>query len=298
MHRNRILAQISLIIFLLNIVLAAPIVVQEIHEARNDELVVAEDATVMSQKWRKLEAASSDRLTAPRSYPPDAQDAVASPQHSSSSDGSTSSGYPAPHLSSDESVSGYSWMLDRPPRLSPHGPAPPHDWASPHASSSGSSQFSNLAIDVAFPEPVTVHGLALAPEPEIVELPPSPQHTGLDHAATETHSPPDRFTPSLQSLSGSGGSVPSHASISSAGSVTSVPLHHSTPQGPAQILTPHVSPPPSSPPTETLPITAEFFNNNLMKKLKIAAGVATVGGTAAIATIMGLKIKHQDRRDD
>ncbi|KAF8493260.1 hypothetical protein F5888DRAFT_1725438 [Russula emetica] len=135
MHRYRILAQISHILSILNLVLAAPIVVQGIHEARADEMVVAEDVVAMPKKWRELEAAS-DRSVSPRSI----LDAIASPQHSSSSDGSTSSGYPAPYLSSDSSVSGYSWLLDRPPRLSPDLSASLHESASPHPSSSGSPE--------------------------------------------------------------------------------------------------------------------------------------------------------------
>jgi hypothetical protein len=51
MHRYRIVAQISLILSILNLVLAAPIVVQEIHEARGDEMVVAEDVPAMPKKW-------------------------------------------------------------------------------------------------------------------------------------------------------------------------------------------------------------------------------------------------------
>jgi hypothetical protein len=92
MYRYRIVTQISLIISILNLVLVAPIVVQGIHEARGDKMVVGEDvaASGMPKKWRELEAASA-RSTDPPSSP----DAMASPQHSS--DGSTSSGYSAPY---------------------------------------------------------------------------------------------------------------------------------------------------------------------------------------------------------
>jgi hypothetical protein len=66
-------AQISLILSILNLVLAAPIVVHEVHEARPDELVVVEDVAAMPKKpeWRKLEAidlsprASSDAMASP-----------------------------------------------------------------------------------------------------------------------------------------------------------------------------------------------------------------------------------------
>ena len=141
MHRNRIVAQISVIHSILNPVLSAPIVLQGIHEAHGDEMVVAEDVAAMPKKWRELDAAS-DKSMSPRSFP----DALASPQHSSSSDGLASSGYPAPYLSSDSSVSGYSWLLDRPPRLDLHLPASLHESTSPHPSSSGSSEIALPAV--------------------------------------------------------------------------------------------------------------------------------------------------------
>jgi len=56
------------------------------------------------------------------------------------------------------------------------------------------------------------------------------------------------------------------------------------------------SPPsPLSPPTETPQENAEFFNKNMMRKLKIAAGVLVIGG--AIAGIAGSQIKHHEHRD-
>jgi hypothetical protein len=239
MHRYRIIvAQISLILPILNLVLAAPIVAQEIYKARGDEMVVAE-------------------ATSPHSSP----DAMASPQHSSSSDGSTSSGYPSPYLSSVSSVSGYSWLLDRPSRLSPNRPAS----ASPRPSSSVSSEIAlpewlqGLAPEIPPPLPLLLQGLP-SPNPSFSgssEIPPSPQLTESDRSTTETYSPSDQFTlshhPSSEDLSASDGSVPS----------------------------------PSSLPTETPPDRAEFFinNENMMKKLKIVAGVVIVGG--AIAGIVG-----------
>jgi hypothetical protein len=131
MHRYRIVSQISFIFSIPDLVLSAPRIVQGIHGARGDEMIVAEDVAVMSKKRRELDAAP-DRSMSPRSSP----NAVSSPPHLSSLDGSTSSGYPAPHLSSDESISGYSWMLVRPsrPSLSPHPPASLYESASPHLS--------------------------------------------------------------------------------------------------------------------------------------------------------------------
>ncbi|KAN0113873.1 hypothetical protein V8E52_007345 [Russula decolorans] len=281
MHQYKIVAQISLILSILNLDLAAPVVVRQIHEARGDMMVVEEDVAAMPKKWHELEAAL-DRSPSPRSP----ADAMASPQHSSSSDGSTSPGYPAPYLSSDSSDSGYSWLLDRPPRLSPNPPPSLYESASPHLSSSGPS-----------------------------EIPPSPQLTESDRATatTETFSPSDRLTPSHHPsslstdslswryrnpwfsdesmstdstpyLSASGGSGGSPSSYSSAleGPAPSlepisggpVPSHHSMPEGFAPSLTSDGSPPsPSSPPTETPPDNAEFFNKNMMKKIGIVAGV-------------------------
>ena len=223
MHRYRIVAQISLIFSTLNLVFAAPKVGQGIHEAHGNETVVAGDVAAMPKQWRELEA-ESDRSTSPRST----SDDLASPQHSSSSDGSTSSGYPAPYLSSDSSVSGYSWLLDRPPRLSPGHPASLYDSASPsHPSSSGSTEIPLLAVlqglapeapqlwhippwrQVSAPEDVPLPPLwllQLGPLPHSSssgssETPPSPQLTGSDRATTETYSPLDQFTPSHHPLS-------------------------------------------------------------------------------------------------
>jgi len=372
------------------------------------------------KRWRQLEA-GPDRPTSPPSE--SSPDAMASPQHSSSSDGSTSSGYPAPHLSSDESISGYSWLLDRPPRLSPNLPASLHESASlsPSGSSSGSSEISSPAVSqglapdvLRVPLGIRWHLYLLAREmgpfppalfqvfalPEHLsssssvssEIPSSPQLTtgseSSDRATPETYSPSDQFTSShfpsslssadsfsrinpwfsdesmpstpyssasVGSLSVSDGPVPSHDSISggsvpshhlsslspadpfmwrdpwissdsistpyssaSGGSLSShylsasdgpvpshdsmsvpshdsmsVPSHLSMPEEFAPSLTPDGSPPsPSSPPTETPPYNAKFFNENMMRKLKIAAGVTIVGGV--IAGIVGSQIKHRD----
>jgi hypothetical protein len=169
MHRYRITVQISLIFSILNLVLAAPVVVQEIHEARGDEM-----------------------STPPQPLP----DAMAPPQHSSSSslDGSTSSGYPTPYLSPDSSDSGYSWLLDRPPRLSPDLPVSLHEPASPYPSGSGSPE---IQLPASFePEeipssPPAAWGLA-----HPLHYPSSSGSSGSDRATTETYSPQDEFTPS------------------------------------------------------------------------------------------------------
>lgn len=84
-----------------------------------------------------------------------------------------------------------------------------------------------------------------------------------------------------------------------------MPSHHSMPGGLApslipdespQSLIPYGSPPSHSPPpAETPPDNAEFFNENMMKKLKIVAGVVIIGGV--IASIAGTQIKHRDCED-
>jgi hypothetical protein len=68
MHRYRIVAQISLILSILNLVLAAPIAVQEIHEARGNKMVVAEDVAAKPNK-RLDSDSTSDRWTPPPSSP-------------------------------------------------------------------------------------------------------------------------------------------------------------------------------------------------------------------------------------
>jgi hypothetical protein len=89
--------------------------------------------------------------------------------------------------------------------------------------------------------------------------------------------------------SASGGSLSSHYDSALGGSVPSHDLI-SIPEGLAPSLTPDGPPPsPSSPP----PDSARFFNKNMMKKLKIVAGVTIVGGI--IAGIAGSRIKHKHR---
>jgi hypothetical protein len=213
MHRYRIVARIYLILSILNLVLAAPVVVQRMYEVRADDLPdlemgVAAAVEDMEALPGELEAASNrptsplgsppspnamaspqhsldgsmslppspnamaslqHSLDGPMSPRPSSPNAMASPQHSldgsmsprpsspnamaspqhslggpmsppsspnvivsphHSLDGSATSGYPTPHLSSASSASGYSWMLERLPRLSPMRPVSPHATAS------------------------------------------------------------------------------------------------------------------------------------------------------------------------
>ncbi|KAF8493242.1 hypothetical protein F5888DRAFT_1636716 [Russula emetica] len=164
MHRYRIVAQITLILSIFNLVLAAPIAVnwQRIHEARGNSMVIPEVGPVPLEPFPPTPQHSSDGdemvepegseaasegSTSPKSAP-------ASPQHSLDGSESTSSGYPTPALSEHSSESGNSWMLHRPARLTPNRPA-------------------------------SFQGFGSA----MPQIPPSQQATGLDRATAET--PPD-----------------------------------------------------------------------------------------------------------
>lgn len=294
MHRYRIVVQISLILFILNLVLAAPTVVQEIHDARDDEMVVAEASQDgeaeaprhgVAEASYNIEAGASPNGVAEASQNGEAetsQHATASPQHSL--DGSVSSGYSIPYLSSNSDVSGYSWMLERPPRLSPGRPSSLYD------SDSTSLHPNSGSMEITPEEWLQGWPLALlqelAPLPGPYPSPPSPERTGSDQGTTE----PEVLGPS-QHLT-SDGSPPSPPQ----------PTAETPPEGlealePSFHLTPDESPPsPSSSPTVTPSNNAEFFNKNMMKNLKIAAGVAIVGGT--IAGVVGLQAKkHRKHRD-
>ena len=278
-------SQISFIFSVLNLVLAAShIVMREIHasEVRGGKMVAAEDVAAMPEKLRELKAVS-DRSTSPRS----SSDEGASPQNSSPPDGSTSSGYPDLHLSSASSVSGNSWMLERPPRMNLYPPTSSHGSISPHPSSSVPS-----------------------------EIPSSPRPLGSDWAATtDSYSPSYRFTPSRHPSSisstdamlwhsdpamstpnslASGVSLPLHVLSSDrfAPSHNSIseefaPSHNSISEGLPS------SPPP--PPTEILPENKKFLDKNMIKKLKIVAGVVIISGI--IASIAGSQTKHRDPKD-
>lgn len=295
MHWYRIVAQVFFILSILDIVLATPIVVQDIvHEARVDDTVVAEDVPAIPNEPEDLDA-PSDQPTSPTPTPtPDAMEApsdrptpstppsdvMASPQHSSLSDGSTSSGYPIPHLSSDSSDSGYSWMLDRTPRLSPHPPASLHLSISPSPSGSGSSEIMSFIST-----PAWLQMLEQVPSP-------SWQYTESDLVTTETNSLADLFTPSHPPSSSltltdpvsvhSDELMSTPFASASSGSLSS---HYFTASDGLPPIS-EASESPSSPPEN-----AKFFNENMMKKLKIAAGVTIIGGI--IAGIVGSQIKHQ-----
>jgi len=134
MHRYRIVAQVSLILSIFNLVLAAPTVVhwQKIHEARGTgNRIVPEvgSASPQSSPASPQYSSDGDEMVVPEDAkaapngPTSPQLAPASPQHSLDGSESTLSGYPTPHLSEASSESGNSWMLERPPRLSTNGPA-------------------------------------------------------------------------------------------------------------------------------------------------------------------------------
>ena len=363
MHRHRIVAQISLILSILNLVLAAPVVVQKIHEARGDEMVIAEGVAAMPKKWRELKVASY-RSTSPRSSQPDnamgspqpevgstssgpsqPEDTIASPQHEvestssgpsqpevamaspqsevgstssgpsqpknaivspqpedgptssgssqhedaiasqQHSDGSESSGYPSPHLSEGSSVSGYSWLLDRPPRLSPSRPSSLHD-------SDWTSVRPNSGVDgMTFEEWWRLPFLegwwqtppsSPAPSQELAPLPHGPHPSGSGTLETP-HLPPQ--------LTGSGPATTEPEGLT--------PSHHlaSDPPPPSLHLTTDGSPPsPSSPPTETPPDNAKFFNEDMVKGLKVLAGGGIIGG--AIGGIVSFGIIHHNSKDD
>ena len=268
----------------------------------------------MPEKSDELGAAS-DRPTSPAPSP----GATASPQHSSLSDGSMSSGYPIPHLSSASSVSGYSWLLDRPPRLSPHPPASLHFSISPPPSSSGSPEMplpapwqglSSLGSEASeIPEWLIEleQLIAESQPPQHMESPDwatTDTYSSPDWATTDTFSSPERFTPShppssLTSTgpiswhpeepmstpysSASAGSLSSHYLTASDGLASS---HYFTASESSHNSISEGSP--SSPPDD-----AKFFNENMMKKIKIVAGVTIVGGI--VAGIAGSKIKHKHR---
>jgi hypothetical protein len=294
MHRHRILAQILLILSILNLVLAAPVVVKEMHEARADDMVVA-DVAAMPKKSGELEVASDKSTSVAGTSPPPSPDAMPSTQHSSLSDELMSSGHPSAHLSSTTSISGYSWMLDRLPRLSPNHPGLSHGSASPHPPNLGSPEV---------PLPAFHDELAATPSGSIgsvstpswlremmdqIDLASSHQGSEWRLPSTPGNSPPERWTPShipSSSTFTNPFSLHSHESMSTAfasasgGSLTS---HYFTASDglPSR---------PSSPPEN-----AKVVDESMMKKLKIVAGLVVVG--TIVGGIAGSQIKHRDHQN-
>ena len=142
-------------------------------------------------------------------------------------------------------------------------------------------------------------------------MPISPQSTEPDRGTTEAYSPPDQFTPSHHTLPSTGldpdetMSAPLLYSSASDGSLSplhlsasDVPSHHSTLESlaasPSHRLTSDGPPSPSQPP-ETSPDNAKFLDKDVMKKIGIAAAVATVVGGAITAGILGLNKNHKYR---
>ena len=237
MHRYRTITQILFVLSTLNLVLAAPIVVQKIHEARRDEMVVAKDAAAMSKKWRRMEAANPSPDASPGS--------MASSGHASPSEASISSSYyyPSPPLSpgTPDSGSHYLFLLDRPQHASmgPQLPASLHESASAHPSSPGPpeiplpelqgftpedipsspgsppTRWQGLIDPVPLPHPhspVPVPAPAHPSSSESSVIPPSRQLMWPDWPQIEAYHSPSRNSdgsmPSLESISGA--SEPSH----------------------------------------------------------------------------------------
>jgi hypothetical protein len=119
MHRYRILARISLILFSLNLVLAAPAVVREIHEARADNMVVGEPSSSSSphdgvtgttQNGVTETTQGGVTETTQGGVAGASHDGEAGPSHDASS-----------QHSFDSSLSGHSWLMNG-PTLSPDRP--------------------------------------------------------------------------------------------------------------------------------------------------------------------------------
>ena len=301
MHRYRIVIQTSLILSIFNLVLAAPIVLQEIHEARTDgtesKMVAPDDAVAMPKKSGELDVAPNKQTSLPSS-----PDAVVPSKYSSLSDGDSevSSGYSALHLSSesDLSASGYLWLLDRLPRLnfpeSSHGSAPPHD----QPSTSGPSELP-LHHELSYPNSPGsglsgISGISTPSTPawlqeleEVIVL-----NMQLDGATTGSHTPTEKFTPSYRLSSVSSATIPSTQYASaSGGSLTS---HYFTASESDGLAPSHnsISEAPSSPGP---PEHAKFLTDNMVKKLKIVGGLAVIG--TIITGIATPLIKHRDHQD-
>ena len=203
--------------------------------------------------------------------PEDGPTSLGSSQHS---DGLASSGYPSPYLSEGSSVSGYSWLLNRPPRLSPNRPSSSHDSDStsvhPNSGEMTLEEWRQLSLDNDWWQLPPVPPSPPAPLQELAPLPHGPHPSSL--GTSEILHPPPQLTV----------------------------LDPATTEPEGLALSPHVAaggwpPAPSSPPTETPPDNAEFFNKEMVKGVKILAGTIIVGGI--IGGIVGFEIKHQKSKD-
>jgi hypothetical protein len=162
MHSYKIIARIYLVLSISNLVLAAPVVVQRIDEARGGDLemgIVGNGATMPYESGDvdSVQTASASDWAASR---PPSPDAMTSPEHSPPLDG-MSSGYPTPHISESSSVSGNSWMLDRKPRLSVHDPMPSNLASPDHPEASLEEDVSFLTKVKKIIKPLAVFGTAV-----------------------------------------------------------------------------------------------------------------------------------------
>jgi hypothetical protein len=165
MHRYRIFARISLILSIVNLVLAAPVRIAPEPGASGDPgssegpLALAAPQIGPEVPQAEVPEASSDPRPSEAPLAPDAHviidvpeavapaseangsprpssDKMSLPQFARPSWDEATSGYPTPYLSETSPVSGHSWMLERPPRLSPNGG--PMAWSQHSTGSSGS----------------------------------------------------------------------------------------------------------------------------------------------------------------
>lgn len=275
---------------------------------RDNEMVVAEDVEAMPKK-RALEAAQDGSTSFPASSP-DADHEVASPQHSYLADESMSSGFISPHLSSASSASGNSWMLNRPPRLSLNLPPSPYSPGSaislpessrwqesppPHAPSS------EFPEEILLPEPW--QGLSPPHAPSIASIPqstPSPawwqEMPPPSPEPTESDFTPGALTPSQHLSSSSLSSDESKSTVYASASDGSLTSHYFSASDASGGLTgSHNSISEGSP--FAPPEDAKFFDENMVKKLKIVGILTIVGGIITGGTIAGTRSKHRDYQD-
>jgi len=203
MHRYRIVAQVSLILSIFNLVLAAPTVVhwQKIHEARADETVVASDGQASPQSSQASPQHSSDGAHADEMVVPDdaesASNGPTSPQSSPASPQHSSDGAGADEMVVAEDTEAASDRLTSPqsfpasPQHSSDG-SPSLDYPTPPLSETSSGSASDYLWLLDRPQrpspnrPASFQGFA-----------PAPQLTGSDRATTEPEGlvPPPTETP-------------------------------------------------------------------------------------------------------